>query len=301
MINDKLNGLYRSKYSNNYSDKDSEETRSGRNDPNFGYEYYAATQFEAIDARKAFPCFDEPGMKATFNVSIICDERLTALTNGDEIMVERLPLVTTLPQEATTMAPVVSDANGSTNVSSSTIVPSAVDTVIRKKRTTYERTPKMSTYLVAFVIGSFDHIKGRSKSGTLVRVFTPKGRSDEGTFALDVAIKSLDYFEEYFGIKYPMSKCDQVSINDFASGWFWFFIYFITPSSQPFLSLSLDFSLNITHTFFICRLIRFLFRFPSSGAMENWGIITYRESALLVNPETSLGQKQQIALTVAHE
>lgn len=232
VISDKLNGLYRSRYSN----KGSDGTRS--QDPDFGYEFYAATQFEAIDARKAFPCFDEPGMKATFNVSIICDERLTALTNGDEVMVQRLPLSTTLLSEGTT-TPLVSDANGSTNVSSSAVVSnSAVDTVIRKKRTTYEKTPKMSTYLLAFVVGSFDHIKGRSKSGTLVRVFTPKGRSEEGSFALDVAIKSLDYFEEYFGIKYPMSKCDQVSINDFASGWFPFFLpSFRFSLSRPTLSL----------------------------------------------------------------
>lgn len=203
IISDKLNGLYRSKYSNN---KKSVDTRSGAKseDPNFGYEFYAATQFEAIDARRAFPCFDEPGLKATFNVSIIADERLTALTNGDEIMVQRLPQE---PPSTDELAAVMT----------TTMAPSDKE-VIRKKRTVYEQTPKMSTYLLAFVIGSFDHIKGRTKSGVLVRVFTPKGRSKEGSFALDVAIKSLDYFEDYFGIKYPMSKCDQVSINDFASG-----------------------------------------------------------------------------------
>lgn len=230
IISDKLRGLYRSTYStvpksaSASEEKDEEEEEGGRSnkkkerdsnqdktpgdaDPNHGYKYYATTQFEAIDARRAFPCFDEPALKATFSVSLIADERLIALSNGRELRSEIIPGAKS--EDADDDYENEAPSSGETT----DLRPKVV-----KKRTIFEKTPKMSTYLLAFIVGSFDSISDRTKSGTLVRVFTPRGRSSEGSFALDIAVRSLDYFEEYFGIKFPMAKCDQVSINDFSAG-----------------------------------------------------------------------------------
>eukprot|EP01095_Lingulamoeba_sp_RSL-Kostka_P011748 TRINITY_DN4557_c0_g1_i2.p1 TRINITY_DN4557_c0_g1~~TRINITY_DN4557_c0_g1_i2.p1 ORF type:complete len:672 (+),score=285.29 TRINITY_DN4557_c0_g1_i2:90-2105(+) len=114
----------------------------------------------------------------------------------------------------------------------------------------------MSTYLLAFVIGEFDKISRETCNGrVLVSVYTPKGKSEQGEFALDVAARTLPYYEEWFGIEYPLPKSDLIAIPDFAA-----------------------------------------------GAMENWGLITYRETALLVDPiSTSAATKQWVALVVAHE
>lgn len=119
----------------------------------------------------------------------------------------------------------------------------------------FDTTPVMSTYLVAAVVGEYDYVEAKSKDGVLVRVYTPVGKKNQGLFALDVAIKVLPYYKEYFNIAYPLPKMDLIAIGDF-----------------------------------------------SAGAMENWGLVTYRESFVLVDPEnTSLIRKQSIALTVGHE
>lgn len=118
----------------------------------------------------------------------------------------------------------------------------------------YETTPKMSTYLVAFVIGEFDSVQGKTNSGTPVRVLTPKGKRNQGKFALNICIRSLNYYENYLNTPYTLPKLDMVVIPDF-----------------------------------------------SADAMENWGLITYREAALLVSKDSSLEDKQNVALTVAHE
>lgn len=119
----------------------------------------------------------------------------------------------------------------------------------------FDRTPIMSTYLVAAVVGEYDFVEGKSNDGVLVRVYTPVGKKEQGLFALDVATKVLPYYKEYFKIAYPLPKMDLIAIGDF-----------------------------------------------SAGAMENWGLVTYRESMVLVDPKnTSLIRKQSIALTVGHE
>lgn len=119
----------------------------------------------------------------------------------------------------------------------------------------FDRTPIMSTYLVAVVVGEYDHVEGKSDDGVLVRVFTPVGKKEQGVFALEVATKVLPYYKQYFNIAYPLPKMDLIAISDF-----------------------------------------------SAGAMENWGLVTYRESMILVDPEnTSMSHKQSIALTVGHE
>lgn len=119
----------------------------------------------------------------------------------------------------------------------------------------FETTPKMSTYLVAVVIGEFDYIEDKTSDGVLVRVYTPKGKKEQGQFALEVATKVLPYYHNYFEISYPLPKMDLIAIADF-----------------------------------------------SAGAMENWGLVTYRETCLLVDPQnTATVRKQWIALVVGHE
>lgn len=113
----------------------------------------------------------------------------------------------------------------------------------------------MSTYLVAVVVGHFDYIEDKTNDGVVVRVYTLPTKQEQGRFALEVATKVLQYYHEYFGIKYPLPKLDLIAISDFAC-----------------------------------------------GAMENWGLVTYRESYLVVDPEnTSAVRKQWIALIVGHE
>ncbi|KAJ8981072.1 hypothetical protein NQ317_007209 [Molorchus minor] len=199
-INDKMKGLYRSKYINEK-----------------GEEVYAAvTQFESTDARRCFPCWDEPALKATFNISLTVPQNLVALSN--------MPVKASKP---------------------------AGDLI----RYDFEKTPIMSTYLVATVIGEYDYVEDKSTDGVLVRVYTPKGKKDQGLFALEVATKVLPYYKEYFDIAYPLPKIDLIAIANF-----------------------------------------------SAGAMENWGLVTYRETCLLVDPQnTSAASKQWIALVVGHE
>jgi len=200
IIKDNLRGLYKSKYKARNEEK-----------------YIATTQFEATDARRAFPCFDEPAMKATFEVSLIIPKHHTAVSN-------------TLPIE------IKEHESGYKVVS-------------------FSPTPIMSTYLLAFIAGEFESIEGKTKEGVQVRVFTTNGKTHQAKFALEVAIKSLEFFEEYFDIKYPILNMDLIAIPDF-----------------------------------------------ESGAMENWGAITFRETAILVDEEySSLLNKQWVALVIAHE
>ncbi|KAF3321740.1 Aminopeptidase M1-B [Carex littledalei] len=104
----------------------------------------------------------------------------------------------------------------------------------------------MSTYLVAIVIGHFDYIQGITPDGIQVRVYTQVGKTDQGRFALDVALKSLNLYKDYFAVPYPLPKLDMVAIPDFAS-----------------------------------------------GAMENYGLVTYRETALLYDEKLSSASNKQ--------
>ncbi len=200
ILNDKMRGFYRSKFMLDGQDV-----------------YLATTQFESTDARKAFPCFDEPSQKAIFDVTLMVPAHLTVISNTIEAQVWE--------HEAGI------------------------------KAVKFLPTPKMSTYLLAFVVGQFDFLEGKTKRGVKVRVFTTPGKSKQGKFALNCATKILDFYEDYFDISYPLPVLDLIAIPDFAA-----------------------------------------------GAMENWGAVTYRETALLIDPENSaLSAKQRVAIVVAHE
>jgi len=200
-LNDKLRGFYRSRY----TDSDGTE------------KYLATTQLEATDARRAFPCWDEPDIKATFKVTLIIPSELVAVSNM------------------------------------SIVRESEVEPGL--KRLEFGETPIMSTYLLAFIIGELSCVERTAEDGTIVRVYTTRGKEEQGRFALDVSVDLLGYFNEYFGIPYPLEKMDHIAIPDFAA-----------------------------------------------GAMENWGAITYREIAILVDEEnTSAGTKQIVASIVSHE
>eukprot|EP01083_Nonionella_stella_P013142 37030_1 len=198
-MNDKLVGFYRSKYT-----LDGEAS------------YIGCTQFEAVDARRAFPCWDEPSRKASFSLTLEVPAELTTLSN--------MPAESSTPIEG------------------------------KYKRVVFEKTPVMSTYLLAWVIGKLESIETTTESGTSVKVYTPIGQTGRAEFALDVAEKVLPFYEKYFDIPYPLPKMDLVALPDF-----------------------------------------------SSGAMENWGLVTYRDTALLCDADSSQASRQYVAIVVAHE
>jgi aminopeptidase N len=141
---------------------------------------YAVTQFEATDARRAFPSFDEPAYKATFDVSLIVDKGDTAISNTNA----------------------VSDTPGP---------------VIGEHTVRFATTPKMSTYLVAFLVGDFQCTSG-SSDGTPIRACATPDKEQYTAYAVKAAEFVLHYYNNYFGIKYPMPKLDMIAIPDFEAG-----------------------------------------------------------------------------------
>jgi len=140
---------------------------------------YAASQFEATDARRAFPSFDEPDYKATFDITAVADKGLVAISNQK----------------------IVSDTPGPGD----------------KHSVRFATTAKMSSYLAALVVGNFEYIEGES-DGIPIRVYSTPGKKVMGTFALDVASNVLKYYDHYFGIKYPYGKLDLIGLPDFSAG-----------------------------------------------------------------------------------
>ena len=141
---------------------------------------YAVTQFEPTDARRAFPCFDEPAFKATYDVSLVADASDTAISNG----------------------PIISDTPGP---------------ISGKHTLNFATTPKMSTYLVAFLVGDFQCSMGES-DGVSIRVCSTPGRVAFTHYGVDVAQEVLHYYNNYFGIPYPLKKLDLIALPDFEAG-----------------------------------------------------------------------------------
>ena len=200
ILNENMRGLYKSHYFLNDQKH-----------------YLATTQFEATDARMAFPCFDEPNQKAIFHVSLIVPNSKSAISN-------------TLPIS------VLEHEQG-------------------YKIINFAPTPKMSTYLLTFIVGDFEYIEKKSKKGVMIRVHTTPGKIHQAKFALEVTEKFLDFYEKYFDIPYPLNTLDIIAVPDF-----------------------------------------------DAGAMENWGAVTFRESAILVDEVNSAtANRQWVALVIAHE
>ncbi|XP_059454325.1 aminopeptidase M1-like [Corylus avellana] len=161
-LNDKMKGFYRSTYEHDGEKKN-----------------MAVTQFESADARRCFPCWDEPACKATFKITLDVPSELVALSN--------------MP-----------------------IIEEKVDGHL--KTVSYQESPIMSTYLVAVVVGLFDYVEDRTSDGVKVRVYCQVGKANQGKFALGVAVRTLELYKNYFAVAYTLPKLDMVAIPDFAFG-----------------------------------------------------------------------------------
>ena len=161
ILNDRLLGFYRSQYVQNGKTK-----------------YLATTQFEAADARRAFPCWDEPAAKATFEISIIADNKFTAISN--------MPVKTRKK-------------------------------IKNKTVYNFSKTPIVSTYLIYLGVGEFEYLTSKVGK-IQIRVVTTKGNKSKGKFSLDLGKKLLTSYEKYFGIRYPLPKLDLIAVPDFAAG-----------------------------------------------------------------------------------
>ncbi|VWL85015.1 M1 family metallopeptidase [Oceanivirga miroungae] len=179
-----------------------------------------STQFESHFAREVFPCIDEPEAKAVFKLNIKFDKK----ENENSFVISNMPEIEVEKREQ--------------------------DGIYR-----FEKTPKMSSYLLAFAVGDMQSKKAKTNSGVEIGIFSTRAHKlEELDFALDIAVRSVEFYEKYFGVKYPLPHSYHVALPDF-----------------------------------------------SAGAMENWGLITYREVYLLVNKNSSVSSRQQVALVIAHE
>jgi len=202
ILNDKLHGFYRSTY------KDANGQDKG----------LASTQFESTDARRAFPCWDEPALKAVFQTTLVIDEGLTAISNTSIVR------ETTLPGTG-------------------------------KKEVVFADTIRMSTYLVAFIVGEFAGTEPTFVDNAPLRVWAVPGKRHLAKFAQEIGVASLSFFSQYYTRPYPGDKLDLIAIPDFAS-----------------------------------------------GAMENLGAITFRETALLIDEKAAArSELERVADVVSHE
>ena len=249
VLNDQLAGFYRSTYKG----------------ADGSTKYLACTQFEATDARRALPCVDEPAAKATFDVELIVDPALQAVSN--------MPVLS----KTTTQA----SAIDSHIINRGLVYPAGL------ARHRYYTSPIMSTYLLAFVVGEFDYISRVTSSGVEVRVYTGLGKTALGEFSLSTACKALEFYNDYFGIKYPLMKMDLLAIPDFAAG---------AMEKSDFIAHAAQHKKRCSHeeihadALFLCC------------CFVSWGCITYRETALLIDTEhSSAAMMQRVARTVCHE
>ncbi|XP_071139480.1 aminopeptidase N-like isoform X4 [Mytilus edulis] len=179
--------------------------------------YITTSQMQPTDARKTFPCFDEPAVKAQFKITLVRKQHMVSLSNT--------PITSNMTRGNGWIAD------------------------------NYAVTPKMSTYLLAFIICDFEYTVNTTKNNVEYRAWARPEAVGQTPYSLDVGVKVLTYFEEYFNISFPLPKSDMIAVPDFAA-----------------------------------------------GAMENWGLITYRETAMLYDPmESAETNKQRVAVVVSHE
>ena len=194
--------------------------------------YGVATQFEATSARKAFPCVDTPSSRAKFSLSLFAPEGLIAIANTEPEIIE------TISDFSSSKLNWINDINETNG-----------------KLYKFHEIPALPPYLVAFAVGKWDVISNYTKRGVPVDVYTPIGQTKRGEFALKLACDSIDFFENYFNINYPLPRLQLVSIPDFAA-----------------------------------------------GAMENWGLVTFRDVALLaIDKQSSMSALNTVAEVVVHE
>lgn len=223
-LGNSMTGYYRSEY------KEGGQTK-----------YYSLTQFEPIDARRAFPCWDEPLLKATFAITMI--------SRADTVNLSNMP-----SNSETVYVP------GSSEFAVlEEKFPSLQSLDGKWKVTTFDTTPPMSSYIVAFANGPFSFLESSAKmpSGKTValRIYATSDLIHQAQFALDVKEKVLPLYEEVFGVEYPLPKLDTLVASDF-----------------------------------------------DMGAMENWGLITGRTTAFLLDPNTTdTNAKKQVFTTQSHE
>uniref|UniRef100_A0A8C3TEH8 Aminopeptidase n=1 Tax=Chelydra serpentina TaxID=8475 RepID=A0A8C3TEH8_CHESE len=177
----------------------------------------ATTDFEPTSARMAFPCFDEPSFKANFAITIRRERKHIALSN--------MPKIKTIELEGGLL------------------------------EDHFDVTVKMSTYLVAYIVCDFKSVQATTSSGIKLSIYASPDKWSQTHYALEAAVKLLEFYEKYFDISFPLPKLDLVAIPDF-----------------------------------------------QSGAMENWGLITYRETSLLYDPKTSSAfDKLWVTRVIGHE
>lgn len=220
-LSNELRGFYRSGY---------QFRGDARSPPS--RRYIGLTQFQALEARKAFPCFDEPALKATFNLTMIGKPVDRLMLSNMEPLFERLISLNDTEEDGAKMS--------------------------QRKLVKFKQTPPMSTYVFAFIVGEFDFVEENYTSdwrNLPVRLYTPPGKRDQGWFAANMARKGLSKMEQTLRINYTLNKLDLVSVADF-----------------------------------------------EAGAMENWGLLTFKEMQLLYDQEnTSEETRALIAGTVLHE
>ncbi len=218
-------------------------------------EVIVATQFESHYAREAFPCIDEPAAKAVFELSISIPD------GSKDIVLSNMPTKDELEIR-------LFSGRGSSLPSSRGSDPSYLGRNLRTPSNkvssgsspcyhtiSFEPTPRMSTYLLAWVVGRFHGKTVKNSHGVEITTYVAMNQDlDSVDFANEVAAKSLEFYDDNFGVPYPLRKLDQVALPDF-----------------------------------------------EAGAMENWGLVTYRESMLLIGKTATVSDKKSVALTVAHE
>ena len=203
-------------------------------------ERIVSTQFESHYARMMFPCIDEPEAKATFDLKVIDTDIEDTILSNMPILSERVLTYTSVNAELNPKE----DPNALN-----------LNAEVSRKIVTFKTTPKMSTYLLAICIGKFNKVSGTNQHGIEVATYGALNQPTKSLeFSNQIAMESLDFYDQLFEIPYPLPKLDQVAIPDF-----------------------------------------------DAGAMENWGLVTYRESCLLADQNTPQTTKEYIATVVTHE